>query len=57
MKKESINTFRYGFETTLSDTNYDDAVRRVTDELKKEGFGTVTEIECGSDSYTALLLR
>ena len=40
-----MRTFRYGFETTLSDTNYDDAIRRVTDELKKEGFGILTEID------------
>ena len=40
-----MRTFRYGFETTLLDTNYDDAVRRVTDELKKEGFGILTEID------------
>jgi len=40
-----VSTFRYGFETTLSDTNYDDAVRRVTDELEKEGFGILSEID------------
>jgi uncharacterized protein (DUF302 family) len=40
-----MSAFRYGFETTLSDTSYDDAVRRVTDELKKEGFGILTEID------------
>jgi uncharacterized protein (DUF302 family) len=40
-----MSTFRYGFETTLSDTNYDDAIRRVTDELEKEGFGILTEID------------
>ncbi len=40
-----MTTFRYGFETTLSDTNYDDAIRRVTDELEKEGFGILSEID------------
>ncbi len=40
-----MSTFRYGFKTTLSDTDYDDAVQRVTDELKKEGFGILTEID------------
>ena len=27
------------------DTNFDDAVERVTEELKKEGFGVLTEID------------
>lgn len=40
-----MSTFKYGFETTLSDTNYDDAILRVTDELGKEGFGILTEID------------
>ena len=40
-----MSTFQYGFETTLSDTNYDDAILRVTDELGKEGFGILTEID------------
>jgi uncharacterized protein (DUF302 family) len=40
-----MSTFRYGFETTLSNTSYDDAVRRVTDELGKEGFGILTQID------------
>ncbi len=48
MKNEAMSTFRYGFETTLSDTNYDDAVQRVTDELEKEGFGILTEIDVGA---------
>ena len=44
VKEEPVNTFRYGFETTLSDTNYDDAVERVTAALESEGFGVLTEI-------------
>lgn len=40
-----MKTFRYGIETTLSHTNYDDVLRRVTDELEKEGFGILTEID------------
>ncbi len=35
----------YGFDTTLTDISFDEAVRRVTDELKKEGFGVLTEID------------
>ena len=42
---ELVSNFQYGYETTLPDTNYDEAVRRVTDELKKEGFGILTEID------------
>jgi uncharacterized protein (DUF302 family) len=40
-----MRTFRYGFETTLSNTTQAAAVERVTDELKKEGFGVLTEID------------
>ena len=45
MKEQPISTFRYGFETTLSNTSYDEAIQRVTDELGKEGFGVLTEID------------
>lgn len=34
--------YGYSVETTM---NYDDAVTRVTDELKKAGFGILTEID------------
>ncbi|NOZ09659.1 MAG: DUF302 domain-containing protein [Gammaproteobacteria bacterium] len=34
----------YGFNVKVSD-NFDDAVVRVSDELKKEGFGILTEID------------
>ena len=36
---------RYGFETKLRDVTYADAVQMVTQELKKEGFGVLTEID------------
>ena len=34
----------YGFTVKVSD-KFDDAVERVTEELKKEGFGVLTEID------------
>lgn len=34
----------YGFSTTF-DGSYDDAITRVTEELSKEGFGVLTEID------------
>ena len=34
----------YGFSTTFNGS-YDDAVTRVTEELSKEGFGVLTEID------------
>lgn len=40
-----MSNLRYGFETTLEGISYDNAVKRVTDELKKEGFGVLTEID------------
>ena len=37
--------FGYGFGTTLSGLAYDDGVERTKSELKKEGFGVLTEID------------
>lgn len=34
----------YGFNVHVS-CSFDDAIKRVTDELKKEGFGVLTEID------------
>ena len=34
----------YGFGTVV-DTDFDSAVSRVTEELQKEGFGVLTEID------------
>lgn len=39
---------RYGFEVTLTGVSYDDTLQRVTEELKKEGFGVLTEIDVKS---------
>jgi uncharacterized protein (DUF302 family) len=36
---------RYGFGTTLPDVTFEEAVRRVKDALKDEGFGVLTEID------------
>jgi uncharacterized protein (DUF302 family) len=38
----------YYIETKLHDINFEDAVEKVTDELKKEGFGVLTEIDLKS---------
>ena len=34
----------YGFSKVVN-LGYDEAIEKVTDELKKEGFGVLTEIE------------
>lgn len=35
----------YTFDKTLEGISFDDALIRITDELKKEGFGIITEID------------
>ena len=40
-----MTEFRYGFETRLKDVGYADAIERVTDALKAEGFGVLTTID------------
>ncbi|MGY5847563.1 DUF302 domain-containing protein [Salegentibacter sp. HM20] len=35
----------YYFTTTLKDISFDQAIEKVTEELKKEGFGVLTEID------------
>jgi len=35
----------YGFGTTLRNIGFDDAVQRITEALKTEGFGVLTEID------------
>ena len=35
----------YYFEKTLTNVSFDEAIEKVTEELKKEGFGILTEIE------------
>jgi uncharacterized protein (DUF302 family) len=39
-----MSTSKYGFGKTV-DLTFDDAVTRVTQELQKEGFGVLTEID------------
>ncbi len=38
----------YYIETKLRDINFEDAIEKVTNELKKEGFGVLTEIDLKS---------
>ena len=40
-----MTNLQYGFEISRRGVSYADAVQRVTDELKKEGFGVLTEID------------
>ncbi len=35
----------YQYSKTLTDTSFDEALQRVAEELKKEGFGILTEID------------
>lgn len=35
----------YYYNKVLANTSFDEAIERVTDELKKEGFGVLTEID------------
>jgi uncharacterized protein (DUF302 family) len=37
----------YGYEKTLEGVSYDQALDRVTEALKQEGFGVLTEIDVG----------
>jgi len=41
------NVKRYAFSTVL-DTSYEDAISAVTDALREEGFGVLTEIDVKS---------
>jgi uncharacterized protein (DUF302 family) len=48
MNKTLIKTntiMEYTFNKTLKGISYEDALIKVTDELKKEGFGIITEID------------
>ena len=48
MNKTLIKTntiMEYTFNKTLKGISYEDAIVKVTDELKKEGFGIITEID------------
>jgi uncharacterized protein (DUF302 family) len=39
---------RYYFQKTLFSVSFDEAIEKVTEELKKEGFGILTEIDVRS---------
>jgi uncharacterized protein (DUF302 family) len=40
-----MNDLAYGYETTLTGLSFEGAVGRVTDALKEQGFGVLTEID------------
>lgn len=40
-----MDEFKYGFGKTLPEMSFDTAVEKVTDALKTEGFGVLTEID------------
>ncbi len=40
-----MTDFNYGFETTLPNTTFDDALDKVAAALKTEGFGVLTKID------------
>jgi uncharacterized protein (DUF302 family) len=40
-----MSTISYGYETTLVNVSFPDAVAKVTDALKAEGFGILAEID------------
>jgi uncharacterized protein (DUF302 family) len=40
-----MTALRYGYETTMVDVPFTDAVVKVTDALKAEGFGVLAEID------------
>jgi uncharacterized protein (DUF302 family) len=45
-KEQQMGTqVSYGYTRTLRGVGYDDAVARITDSLKKEGFGVLTSID------------
>lgn len=40
-----MDPIRYGYQKTLTSTTFEAALARVEEELKKEGFGVLTEID------------
>lgn len=46
-KKKIINKKMYGYKRKI-DLSYEDAINKVKEELKKEGFGVLTEIDVKS---------
>jgi len=45
---------KYYFSTTLRNTSFSEVIQKVTDELKKEGFGILTEIDIQATLKTKL---
>ncbi len=44
----------YHFSTRIKNTTFDEAIERVTEELKKEGFGVLTQIDVKETLKTKL---
>jgi uncharacterized protein (DUF302 family) len=44
-RRRSVAGVDYGYEKNLGDVSFEDAVARVTEALKGQGFGVLTEID------------
>ena len=45
MNNNNIRIMSYYYNKVLTDASFNETIERVTDELKKEGFGVLTEID------------
>jgi uncharacterized protein (DUF302 family) len=50
----SENSCTYGFEQRLANVTFDDALAKITDALKQEGFGILTQIDVKDTLKTKL---
>jgi uncharacterized protein (DUF302 family) len=53
-KKQKTIAMSYHFSTKIKNTSFDAVVERVTEELKKEGFGVLTQIDVKETLKTKL---